>query len=157
MLRYYLIATLIVVAIGSLLFARRLAAPDLRVSAQPTGTPSVPRADTRNDAAGAREFTGSGTWVLSALPNCFEERSRARGAAAIVAAKIPSHAARIAPGTTLRSGACTIVVRPDEVWAQRGADRLRVPTARLYRSGGLLVLVTRTDAAVEIRRYRTLP
>jgi len=152
-IRYFLIATAIVVVVGSIVFAHRLAAPDLRISARPTGTPTV---ETRfsEAPATARPFTGQGPWVLSALPDCFDEQSRLRGPLAEVRAKLPPAADRIAPGTTLRVGPCTLVVRARDIWVDRGSDRLRVPPqAELYRVAGRLTLAVRSGGELEIRRY----
>jgi len=151
--RYYLIATAIVIAIGSLVYARRVTAPDLQISAQPTGTPTV---GTRTSAAPAtpRPFTGQGPWVLSALPGCFDEQSRVRGPLRDLRAKLPPAADRITPGTVLHAGDCTVIVRARDLWVDRGADRLRVPPdAALYRVAGRLTLTVRTGRTVEIRRY----
>jgi len=152
-IRYYLIATLIVIVVGSIVFAHRLAPPNLRISAQPSGTPTV---ETR--AAGApgaqRPFSGQGPWVLSALPDCFDEQSRASGPFAVLAAKLPPAQDRIAPGTTLSVGACTLIVRTRDIWVDRGPDRLRVPPdAALYRVAGHLILAVRSGGELEIRRY----
>lgn len=156
MLRYYLIAALIVVAVGSVVFAHRLAPPDLRIVAQATGTPTVESSSPPDAKRAAVEFSASGSWVLSALPDCFDERSRVRGPAAAVVAQIPPPTDRIAPGTVLAAGPCAVEVRADEIWVRRSGDRLRVPAdARLYRADGLLVVVVRTADVVEIRQYRT--
>jgi hypothetical protein len=40
-IRYYIIATAIVVIFGSIVFAHRLGPPNLRISARPSGTPTV--------------------------------------------------------------------------------------------------------------------
>lgn len=157
MTRYYLIATLIVIAIGSIVFAHRLTRPDLRISAQPTGTPTVESPHAPDSVRGAASFSASGPWVLSALPACFEEQSRTRGPAEAVASKIPATADRIAPGTRLIAGTCTVIVRPSDLWVTRDADRLRVPHARLYRTGALLTLVTKIGTTTEIRIYRASP
>ena len=153
MIRYYLIATAIVLIAGSIIFAHRLARPDLRISAQPSGTPTV---ETRvaETPAPNRPFTGQGPWVLSALPGCFDEQSRVSGPYAAVAAKLPPAADRIAAGTTLRLGPCTVLVRARDIWVDRGPDRLRVPPdAALYKVEGRLVLTVRTGTQLEIRRY----
>ena len=153
MIRYYLIATAIVVAIGGLFFAHRLAPPDLRISAEPTGTPTVETHVAEAPATPA-PFKGQGPWVLSALPDCFDEQSRVSGPYAGLRAKIPPAADRIAPGTTLRLAGCTVSVREHDVWVDRGPDRLRVPPeAALYRVGGRLTLVVRIGKRLEIRRY----
>ncbi len=154
MTRYYLLATLIVVVLGSIVFAHRFAPPDLRVSAHATGTPTV-ESPSRPEAAATRPgFTAEGPWVLSALPACFDEQSRIRGPLAALRAKLPSAAQRIAPGTTLTSGDCTVEVRAHDLVVHRGDDRLRVPPdSALYRVDGHLTLVARSGGTVEIRRY----
>ncbi len=152
--RYYLLATLIVVLFGSIVFARRLAPPDLRIAAQPTGTPTL-ESPSRPDAAtmpGA--FSAEGAWVLSALPACFDEQSRVSGPLALLRAKLPPASERIAAGTTLRAGGCTLLVGSHDLVVHRDGDRLRVPPeAALYRDGALYTLVARRGATVEIRRY----
>ncbi len=154
MTRYYLLATLIVVLLGSIVFAHRLAAPNLRVSAQATGTPTVESPSRPEAAATPAGFTAQGPWVLSALPACFDEQSRISGPLTALRAKLPSPGQRIAPGTTLTSGDCTLQVRAHDLIVRRGDDRLRVPPeAALYRIDGHLTLVARSGKTVEIRRY----
>jgi hypothetical protein len=76
------------------------------------------------------------------------------GPAAAVRAKLPPAGDRIAPGTTLQVGSCTLVVRARDIWVDRGPDRLRVPPeAALYRVDGHLVLTARSGGQLEIRRY----
>jgi hypothetical protein len=152
-IRYYIIATAIVVVFGSIVFAHRLAQPDLKISAQPSGTPTV-ETHVAEAPATARPFTGQGPWVLSALPGCFDEQSRVSGPFAAVEAKLPPPADRIPTGTTLHVGDCTLVVRGRDIWVDRGPDRLRVPPeAALYRVDGHLTLAVRTGSQLEIRRY----
>ena len=152
-IRYYIIATAIVVIFGSIVFAHRLAPPDLRISAQPSGTPTVQTRFSEAPAT-AKPFTGQGPWVLSALPGCFEEQSRVSGPFEEVQAKLPPAADRIAPGTTLRVGECSLAVRARDIWVSRGSDRLRVPPdAALYRVDGHLTLAVRSGGQLEIRRY----
>ena len=153
MIRYYLIATLIVIAIGGIVYAHRLAAPDLRIAAKPTGTPTV-ETHVRTAPATSPPFKGQGPWVLSALPDCFDEQSRISGPLRALAPKLPPAADRIATGTVLHSGDCTLLVRAGDIWVSRGLDRLRVPpAAALYRVDGRLVLSVRTGDQLEIRRY----
>ena len=154
MARYYLIATLIVLLIGSVVFAHRLRPPDLRISARPTGTPTVESTAAAAAAATAPPFAGQGSWVLSALPACFDERSRTRGPEAALRAQLPPSAGRIPPGTRLAAGPCTVEVRADDLWIARGGDHLRVPPdAALYRDGDGVVLVWRHAGTMEIRSY----
>jgi hypothetical protein len=152
--RYYVIATAIVAVIGGLIFAHRLASPDLQISAQPTGTPTVETRVADDAPVTPQPFSGQGPWVLSALPDCFDERSRVRGPIGALEAEFPPASTRIAPGTALRVRGCTLIVRPHDIWVERGADRLRVPPdAALYRVAGRLTLTVRTGGEVEIRRY----
>lgn len=153
MIRYYIIATAIVVIFGSIVFAHRLTQPDLRISAQPSGTPTV-ETHVSDAPAAARPFSGQGPWVLSALPDCFDEQSRVVGPRAAVEPKLPPADDRIAPGTTLRVAGCTLQVRARDIWVDRGPDRLRIPPeAALYRVDGRLVLTVRSGDQLEIRRY----
>lgn len=157
MTRYYLAATLVVVLVGSIVVAHRLAAPDLRIRAGGGGTPTVESSAPPEPERLPPAFTGEGTWVLSALPACFEERSRIRGPLAAVRPKLPPEDARILPPATIRSGDCTLYVRPHDLWVFRGPDRMRVPPeAALYRENGRLTLVVRGPSEVEIRRYRAI-
>jgi len=152
--RYYLLATLIVVVFGSIVFAHRLAPPDLRISAQPTGTPTVESPSRAEPASTPAPFSAEGPWVLSALPGCFDEQSRVSGPAALLRAKLPPSDDRIAAGTTLHVGECTLIVRAHDIWVERGTDRLRVPPeAALYRVDAHLTLVARSGETLEIRRY----
>jgi hypothetical protein len=152
-IRYYLIATAIVIVIGSIVFAHRLAPPDLKITAQPSGTPTV-ETHVAEAPATARPFTGQGPWVLSALPGCFDEQSRVSGPYAALAGKLPPAAARVAPGTVLSVGDCTVQIRQRDIWVVRGPDRLRVPPeAALYRVDGRLVLTVHTGRKLDIRRY----
>jgi hypothetical protein len=152
--RFYVIATLIVVVLGSIVFALRRPAPDLRIAAPVAGgTPTVEQRVPEVPVT-PRPFTGQGPWVLSALPLCFDEQSRIRGPLADLRKKLPPAADRIAPGTTIHAGDCTVRVRPHDLLVDRGADRLRVPPeSALYRVAGRLTLVARSGGKVEIRRY----
>ena len=67
---------------------------------------------------------------------------------------IPSQRLRIAPGTTLHRGNCTVAVRTDDILVTRGRDRLRVPPdAQLYATPEGLTLVYQHGDRTEIRVY----
>lgn len=154
MIRFYLAATVVVVLVGGLLAAHRLGPPDLRIVGPASGTPSVEGSARPEPPRSPPPFTGTGSWVLSALPGCFDERVRLRGPAATLAAEIPPASERIAAPAAFAVGACALQVEPHEVWVTRGPDRMRVPPdAALYRVAGRLVLVVRSGPTVEIRRY----
>jgi hypothetical protein len=157
MLRYYLIATIIVLAIGSVVFAHRIASLrdfQVRGAPRPSMTPTVVRggdAGARNEQA----FTGQGSWAMSALPGCFDEQRSVVGPTTVLTKDEPPASERLAPGTRLRWSGCEIVVGVNDVRVTRGDDRLRVPPqARLYAHDDTLVLVWHgRDGRTEIRTY----
>jgi hypothetical protein len=159
MARYYLIATIIVVAFGCIVFARRLGSlRDFTLSAPATGTPTVTRGSGENPTVHFGSFSGEGPWVLSALPGCFDQQSSIAGTTMQLTFDVPPARERVAPGTRLRAGNCTVVVRDHDVWVYRDADRLRVPSdARLYRTPKGLTLVYEHAGRAEIRVYRERP
>jgi hypothetical protein len=156
MWRYYLIATVIVVAIGTVVFAHRLAALhdfDVRSRPNPSMTPTLTRGSSVQ-VTPAATFSGEGPWVLSALPGCFDQKSSIEGPSLQLTHHVPPDAQRIRTGTTLRRGNCTVVVGEHDVWVFRGADRLRVPPeARLYDTPEGLTLVYEHDGRTEVRVY----
>jgi hypothetical protein len=155
-LRYYLVATLIVVAIGSAVVAQRLMSrPEHPQRARALPPPAVSsNANAGFVATPEPYFVGQGGWVLSALPSCFTQRSSTEGPSALLVREIPQDALRVAPGTTLRSGSCTVLVRPHDIWVYRGGDRLRVPPeARLYHGPQGLTLVYQHGGRTEVRVY----
>ncbi|MBV9440387.1 MAG: hypothetical protein JOZ24_10385 [Candidatus Eremiobacteraeota bacterium] len=155
MWRFYLIASAIVIVLGSVVFAHRLARREWDVRARPRGTPAAGAA--RRDAAAtpARTFRGEGGWALSAVPDCVEQESAKEGPPQLLAAATPPDRERLAPGTVVRRGRCAIVVGEHDVWIERGEDRLRIPPeARLYGTAdGGLTLVWRQPGRIEVRRY----
>jgi hypothetical protein len=154
--RFFAAATLIVVTIGSLLFARRGGPPDLQITGKVSGTPT-PTAqgpDFAGTPVAQRAFRGTGPWVMSSLPACFRERERVRGSVAELRPKFPPTSERVRPPAVVMSGDCTLTVRERELWIARGDDRLRVPPdAFLYRQAGGFTLVYIHGTQAEIRRY----
>jgi hypothetical protein len=101
---------------------------------------------------------GDGPWVLSALPDCFDQQSSLVGTTLQLTFDVPPASRRIAPGTVLRRGPCRVLVRPDDLVIVRGGDRLRVPPdARLYATSKGLTLVYRHAGHAEIRVYASPP
>jgi hypothetical protein len=157
MLRYYAIAALIVAAVGSALFAHRLAMqgwklhPDTRGARQP----APGNANEGFVTTPEPYFVGQGGWVLSALPGCFEQTSSIEGPSLALTFHVPPAPQRMPPGTTLRSGNCTVTVRAHDLWVWRGQDRLRVPPeARLFNAKDGLTLVYEHGGRTEVRVYR---
>lgn len=156
MWRYYAVATVIVCAIGSVIFAHRIATNEwtLRPGTTTTHRPAPGNANAGFVTTPAPSFVGQGSWVLSALPSCFIQQSSKQGPSPLLVHDIPPASSRIAPGTTLHRGNCTIDVRPDDIWVTRGPDHLRVPPdARLYATRDALTLVYRHGDQTEIRVY----
>ena len=153
--RYYLIATLIVVVLGSIAFAHRLATlREFDVTARATGTPTPTRGSGETPGVPFGDFSGEGPWVLSALPSCFVQQQSVSGTAAQLAHDVPPARLRIPPGTTLRRGKCLVTVRAHDILVVRGADRLHVPAeARLYDTPKGLTLVYEHNGRTQIRVY----
>jgi hypothetical protein len=157
MWRYYAISAAIVLVVGSIVFAHRIVTGGWRTT--PEKKSATRHVNPGNANAGYTttpppSFTGQGDWVMSALPECFTQQSSLEGPSGLVAAHIPSAAQRIAPGTTLRRGDCTIQVRANDIWIRRGKDAVRVPPdARLYATPRGLTLVNRRGARTTIRVY----
>jgi hypothetical protein len=156
MLRYYLIATLIVVAIGSALFAHRLALNGWKLNPEAKGSPRPAGRGANQGFVTTPEpfFRGQGGWVLSALPDCFQQLSKIQGPSEKLAPHVPPPRERIMSGTTLKSGNCSVLVRSNDIWVYRGEDRLRVPPdARLYQTKDGLTLVYAHAGRTEVRVY----
>jgi hypothetical protein len=159
MVRYYLIAALIVVVVGSALFAHRLAANGWKLDARATAPPPSPRPgpNAGYETTPAPNFSGQGAWVLSALPGCFEQLSSIEGPSLALTFHIPPARERIPPRTSLHSGNCTVLVRDHDIWIDRGDDRVRVPPeARLYDTKAGLTLVYEHAGQTQVRIYRRL-
>ncbi|HZW53270.1 MAG TPA: hypothetical protein VFF00_04500 [Candidatus Elarobacter sp.] len=157
MWRYYAVASLIVIAVGSALVAHRLALNGWKIHADATGKPSAAHGNSNEGFVATPEpyFVGQGGWVLSALPGCFVQISAIEGPSQALAFHVPPQRTRIAPGISLRSGGCTVLVRAHDVWVYRGGDRLRVPPeARLFDAKDGLTLVYEHAGRTEVRVYR---
>ena len=156
MWRYYVLATMVVVAIGSALLAQRLSVSGLRVHAESTGTPSPASGNANDGFVTTPEpfFNGQGGWVLSALPGCFTQLSAIEGPSQALTFHVPPARERIAPGTRITRGNCTVLVRAHDVWVERGRDRLRIPPeARLFNAKEGLTLVYDHAGRTDVRVY----
>jgi hypothetical protein len=155
MLRYYTIATVIVLSVAVL--ATAWANRDLiRIRIGSTNLPQSPRPAQAlpSSAAQPSSFRGDAPWALSVLPECLRQRSEATGPLAFVRSKMPAGAIRIEPGRTLHYADCTIFVGSGEILIRRGPDRLRVPPrAVLYQAGGELALLRITGKSGQLRVY----
>jgi len=156
-LRWYAIATLVVVLVGAALTAHHFLMGQTKLASVQVHVP--PRADVRALPKSGRTavvgFRMQGAAVLSTVPDCVIQQKFIRGPRAFVDEQLPRTRVRVTPGSQLRVGACTISVHTADLVVVRGDDRLRVePNARLYTiPGGLLVDVDE-GAVVEARSYR---
>ena len=144
MLRYFAIATVIVLAVVVIVTMRAHLVLPAHVNFWKATAAPPPPDDT----------TGNAPWALSALPDCFVQRSETSGAPAYVEAQIPARARPVPEGTRLSYGPCTILVQKGELLVERGSDRLRVPPrATLYTAGNMLVLIRVSGKTAVLRTY----
>lgn len=156
MLRYYAIATVIVLAIAVIATAwyNRDFLRIRLASSKHSMPPQHLRISTGEAGALDSGVTGDAPWALSALPDCFVQRSETRGDPAYVRARIPAGAQPVPAGTHLSYGPCTIVVRSGDLLVDRGSDRLRVPPrATLYRVDDSLALFRVDGGTAVLRTY----
>jgi hypothetical protein len=155
MLRYYAIATVIVLAIAVLatawehrdLIRIRIGSTNLQVSPKPAG--AMGPAQTQSGA-----LHGDAPWALSALPDCLQQISESTGSVSYVRSRLPPGSSPVSAGSLLIYGNCTILVGDAELSVRRGPDRLRVPPhVTLYRAGGELALLRMTGKSGELRVY----
>ena len=157
MLRYYAIATVIVLTVAVIATMRFHDFRNMRFGTSNHPPPKqVPirygGSGGDNDAA----LRGDAPWALSALPDCFMQQTEWSGSTTYVEAHLPGSAQKVAPGTHLHYGPCTIFVRNGEVSVSRGVDRLRIPPdATLYRDGSELLLLRITGHSGVLRSYTT--
>ena len=155
MLRYYAIATAIVLAVAVYATARSTHNfMDFRLAASKRAPLPQHLRIAEGGAGATGDFEGNAPWALSALPDCFIQRSQTTGSAAYVRTRLPAGAQRVAAGTRLSYGPCTIVVGNGDLTVDRGADRLRVPPrARLYRFDHSLALLRISEGGADLRVY----
>jgi len=152
MWRFYLAATVIVAAFIFAITLHRMPAPDLRISAKPSGSPSAPRSQPPSTAT-APPLRGDAPWALSALPDCAHQDAERHGSVAFVRAAIPAGAQAVQG--RLAAGDCSIAVTPRGILIDRGKDRLRIPApAQLLRSGERYYLYVQDKKSAVLRVYR---
>jgi len=101
--------------------------------------------------------TGDAPWALSALPECFRQRSKATSVhESFILAHLPKHAVMVRPPATLQFADCTLRVAGAEIFVRRGKDELRIaPPARLYTAQDAVALLRATPTGYELRTYGT--
>ena len=153
--RYFALATVIVVV--SLFLILGLGRRDAGTKAQVTyetgdGTPGPAQRDPRSHAP--LPVTGPAPWALSALPECFRERSRRSGSPAFARARLPPEARLVRPPARFVVADCRLDVFADSAVVRRGENVLIIPPrARFYSVSGGLILDRRADAGEDVRVY----
>lgn len=155
MLRYYAIATVIVLTIAVIATMRFHDFRKMRFGSSNHPPPKqMPMHYGGSSGANGAALTGDAPWALSALPDCFMQQTEWSGSTTYVEAHLSGSARKVAPGTRLQYGPCTIFVRDGEVWVSRGVDRFRIPpAATLYRDGSQLLLLRITGHSAVLRSY----
>lgn len=133
MLRYFVIATVLVVGI----FVAVAAYHEYRLHIVVRGGRATmpPRASSSAlpNARLARGLRGPAPWALSALPECLEQTQEWKGQLSFVRAHLPRGARAVAPWTVLHYGDCSVFVSHDQALVHRGQDWLSIPpVAHLY-------------------------
>ncbi|MDQ2908281.1 MAG: hypothetical protein M3R44_02905 [Candidatus Eremiobacteraeota bacterium] len=168
MLRYFAVATVLVVIVIVLVTGVRLGVhgPNGRTRyGTGTGTPG-PAQRARGKARPGDAVTGFAPWALSALPECFTQTREVRGPAPYVRARVPAGLVDIPAGSMLRSSDCTVFRRtPARLDVERGSDvHLKVAAVRAFLTGPgrasrpqirTLVLIVKSGAGLVLRRYST--
>jgi hypothetical protein len=156
MLRYYAIATVLVLgalALG-LVFLHR--GPALQVaSVDSTGSPSAarPPVEATFSPSGVK---GTAPWALSALTECFHQQFEAHGSDAYVRALVPRGAREVTADVDVTVADCRLSIYADAAEVERRDDRLFIPPdAHFYTTpSGALVLVQRAPTRASLRVYR---
>ncbi|MHB8177902.1 MAG: hypothetical protein ACYDA5_08005 [Vulcanimicrobiaceae bacterium] len=155
MIRYYLIATVIVLTVAVLATAwANRALIQIKIASVNVRVPPKPAPPLQVKAAARPPFIGTAPWALSALPECFQQVLQAKGSPSFVAKHIPRGARLVRAGTTIVQNDCVVRIGRNQAFVTRGPDRFRIPPrARFYRSGRQLVLVRAAGGHVTLRTY----
>jgi hypothetical protein len=121
----------------------------------------VPPKAAQHVAEGPRKaavFSGDAPWALSALPECFDQTSKSTSPTLpFIIAHLPAGATMVRPPARLQYGDCTLRVRGDEVFVDRGGDHMHIPPqARIYTAPGKVALLRGTEGGYELRVYRVI-
>ncbi len=161
MLRYFIIATIIVVGIFIAAAALHEAESRFRATSghgHPARSAMIATRDGRGNAA----VRGDAPWALSALPECMIQTTEGKGSLRTLLAHLPHNAQEIVPPATLHYSDCTLSISGDQALVSRGEDRLRIPpVARFYRFDGGIVLLRTPECRPRrcpstMRIYRTV-
>jgi hypothetical protein len=159
MLRYLLISAAIVIG-GTMLVAAWVERDLIRFKLASVYLKVPPKSERAQAlvAASPRPLSIEAPWALSVLPACLIQMSDTTGPAAYVLAHLPAGARVIAPPASLTYGNCTILLRGDEAYVRRGADRFHIPPhVQFFRAGEALALLRRDGPGMDLRIYQPPP
>ncbi len=155
MIRYYAIATAIVLAAFVGFGAWWLHRPTAPLKVGSVNTTMAPHAQATDPGGlGTSGFLAAAPWALSAVPECLRQSESAHGPRAFVLGALPRDAVLVQPGEKLRYGDCRITLEARGVIVHRGPDTLLAPApVRLYRSAGHLYVVSIIGTHAQLRSY----
>lgn len=160
MLRYFVVATVLVVGAGLIVVALHPFRFTIAVGAGRGTMAPKPAASLQPERRTPRGLRGDAPWALSALPECLIQVQEWHGTLESVRARLAPDAREIAPPATLRYADCTIFVSKRQATVVRGDTRLRIPPfSRFFRladNGIALVRSTgceRRDCSAVLRIY----
>jgi hypothetical protein len=156
MLRYFAIATVLVVGSAVLAVAWWQHQPHKPLTLKSVNATPIPPHDSNSYAntAQTKPFVAEADWALSVLPECFSPIDLARGPSEYVRAKLPKDAHPLPVPARLVYADCTLEYDGERVVVHRGHDRLTVPPpVTLYRSQDRLYVVRLTGNFSELRAY----
>jgi hypothetical protein len=155
LLRYFAISALLVVTIVAVVAAYamrdrlRLKIASVNVPVPPKAAQSAPPSNRTPPP-----LRGAAPWALSAVPECFQQTSKATGTLAYVLGHLAPGAVMLRPGSVVRAADCVVTVRSDSVELDRRSDRLLVPApSRLYRRSGGYALLEGEPTGYVLRNY----
>jgi hypothetical protein len=119
-LRYVVLATIIVLLVGVIAASLHRAAGPLRVaSVASTGSPSPPRAEAESTLTPG-PLTGVAPWAFVALVDCFKHERTFAGPLDAAEHRVPRGAALLERGSVIVSGPCEVDITDDGARAFRG-------------------------------------
>jgi hypothetical protein len=135
MLRYFIIATILVVGtLIAITAVHSFSGVHIRVGKGKGHVVPLPARPPTMHPRGKGGLRGDAPWALSALPECLIQIREWSGSLEFVSTRLPRGATRIVPPATLYYADCTVSISDDEALVVRGEDRLRIPPfSRFYR------------------------
>lgn len=112
----------------------------------------------RGGSRNPNAFYGSGSWALSALPECWEQQAKATGNVAYVRAHLPPGSQRVTRGTNVTAQDCSLTVRGEDAEVHRGGDTIVLPApTEIYVSADRLSILHLQGNSAELRTYSKTP